>query len=149
MDNKKDFAELMAELSFELNKTINEKERYFASTFNISAAEFRCLTYFINTNRMSVRSLCKLMKLTPGRMTRILQSLEDKNLIVREIDRDDRRGIIVSLASRCLPYIKSLSETNIKMHEDIFSTIEPEKRGSIIMAMEELLSALKSWTGNL
>lgn len=149
MENKKDFAELMAELTFELNKTCNEKDRYFASMFKISSAELRCLSYFRNTNRISVSNLCKLMKLTPGRMTRILRSLEDKNLIVREIDRNDRRSIVVALASRCLPYIKSLNESNIKLHADILSVVEPEKRAAIISSMEELIRVLKTWTNNL
>lgn len=86
------------------------------------------------------------MKISPGRITHILTKLEEKELIVREKDPDDRRGINVALTSKCQPYIKNLNERHIKLHADILSGIEPDKRDTIITAMEDLIKALKSWS---
>jgi MarR family transcriptional regulator, multiple antibiotic resistance protein MarR len=149
MDQTQEQAELMAELTFELTRTCHEKERFFASMFNLTSAEFRCLRFFKTKDRLPIKELCNIMKISPGRITHILTKLEEKKLIVREKDPDDRRGINVVLTSKCQPYIKNLNESHVKLHADILSGIEPDKRDSIITAIEDLIRAIKSWSERL
>lgn len=139
-------AEMMADLTFELSKACHEKEHYFASMYDLTTAEFRALRLFRHTDTISVKELCREMKLTPGRITHILTSLEEKDLITREVDRSDRRSINVILTSKSIPFIKKINEGHKKLHLEILSGIESDKRESIICAMNELVKAIQSWS---
>jgi DNA-binding MarR family transcriptional regulator len=144
-----DLSAKMADLTCELAMTCNEKENYFASTFNLTPAEFKCLRLFTKTDSQSIKVISNLMKLTPGRITHILTALEKKNLIVRRLDPDDRRNVIVSLTSNSKPFIKTLNENHVKLHSEILDKIDPDKREIIIDAMSDVIKALKKWSDSL
>jgi DNA-binding MarR family transcriptional regulator len=153
IDNKEKnmavLSEKMADLTCELAQTCNEKENYFASTFNLTPAEFKCLRLFTKNDSVTIKTISILMKLTPGRITHILTSLEEKHLIVRELDAQDRRNVIVSLTSNSKPFIKNLNETHILLHTEILEKIDPEKREFVIEAMNDVIKALKKWSESL
>lgn len=136
----------MAHLTCELAKSCDSKERYFASLFNLTPAEFKCLRLFKNTKVLSIKEMISHLNITPGRITHILTSLETKKFITRKIDPTDKRNVQVTLTSRSEPFIKNLYESHIKLHEDILEKIEPEKRETVILAMKEVISALNLWS---
>lgn len=142
-------SEKMADLTCELAQTCNEKENYFASTFNLTPAEFKCLRLFTKNDSLSIKIISNLMKLTPGRITHILTSLEEKNLIERELDPLDRRNVIVSITSSSKPFIKNLNENHVKLHTEILNKIDPDKREFVIEAMNDVIKALKKWSESL
>lgn len=142
-------SEKMADLTCELAQTCNKKENYFASTFNLTPAEFKCLRLFTKNDSLSIKIISNLMKLTPGRITHILTSLEEKNLIERELDPLDRRNVIVSITSSSKPFIKNLNENHVKLHTEILNKIDPDKREFVIEAMNDVIKALKKWSESL
>lgn len=139
----------MAVLSCELSRTCQEKENYFASTFNLTPAEFKCLRLFTGKKSLSIKELTSFLNITPGRITHILTSLENKKFITRKIDQNDKRNIIVHLTSKSEPFIKNLNESHIQLHEQILGKIEPDKRDLVISAMEDLIKAMKKWSDSL
>lgn len=146
MDQVKNQAEQMADLTFELVKTWRDNELFLAEKFNLTPVEFKFLRFFRNSNSLNVKELVKLMNLTPGRITHIITSLEAKGLITREIDPDDRRGIVVILTELSLPLIKSLNENHVRLHTEVLSRMESEKIPSVISAMEELVRGFQKWS---
>ena len=138
-------AEEMAELTCELSRTCQEKENYFASQFNLTPAEFKCLRLFTNKKVLSIKEIAYHMSITPGRITHILTSLEAKKFITRKVDSSDKRNIQVFLTSRSEPFIKNLNENHIQLHEDILGRLDEDKRELIVSAMDDLVKALKDW----
>ncbi|MBU2493916.1 MAG: MarR family transcriptional regulator [Bacteroidetes bacterium] len=138
-------AKEMAHLTCDLARTCSEKENYFASMFNLTPAEFRCLRLFEDRNSMTIKELCRLMELTPGRITHILTSLEAKNFITRASDKQDKRNIIVTLTNKSLPFIKNVSDSHVKIHKEILEKIPQDKRDDVISALSEVLKALQEW----
>lgn len=138
-------AEEMAKLTCELAKTCNEKENNFASMFELTPAEFKCLRLFTQKNVLSIKELTFKLGLTPGRITHILTSLEAKKYVIRKIDPTDKRNIQVFLTPKSEPFIKDINEKHIKIHEDILDKIAHEKQESIISAMKEVIVALNLW----
>ncbi|MBL7129136.1 MAG: MarR family transcriptional regulator [Ignavibacteria bacterium] len=131
----------MLDLILQLVKICQFKEQYFASLYNLTTVELRCLQYFESHNSISVKELSKSMELTPGRITHILTSLEKKKLITREINKDDRRGINVCLTKKAIPFVKNMKENNVKFHEKLLRNIPEEKREIIRTALQELINA--------
>ena len=131
----------MLDLILQLVKICQFKEQYFASLYNLTTVELRCLQYFESHNSISVKELSKSMELTPGRITHILTSLEKKKLVTREINKDDRRGINVCLTKKAIPFVKNMKENYVKFHEKLLRNIPEEKREIIRTALQELINA--------
>ncbi len=139
-------ARSMAELTCALAKTCDMKENYFAAMFSLTPAEFKCLRLFTHKASLSIKELGKKLELTPGRITHILTSLEAKKFVIRQQDERDKRNVIVHLTNKSIPFLRNINENHIKIHKEILNNIEPEKRELVIAAMQEVLTALKTWT---
>ena len=142
-------AEAMADLTCELAKTCNDKENYFASLFNLTPAEFKCLRLFTKTNSLTIKTISVMMNLTPGRITHILTSLEKKKFVKRKTDPYDKRNVIVTLTANSEPFLKNLTASHIKLHEDILGNIEASKRSELISSIKLLIHALRTWSTSL
>lgn len=138
-------AKEMANLTCNLARACGEKENYFASMFNLTPAEFRCLRLFEDKNSMTVKELGQIMELTPGRITHIITSLEAKNFVKRTSDPKDKRNIIVSLTNKSVPFIKNVTDSHVKIHKEILERIPVDKREDVISAMGEVVKALQEW----
>lgn len=145
-DTRISLAEEMARITCELAKICTQKENYFASLFNLTPAEFKCLRLFTNKKVLSIKEITYQLQITPGRITHILTSLESKKFITRKIDTTDKRNVLVNLTTKSEPFIRNLNESHIKLHEEIIEKIEPEKREIIIDAMKEVIVALNLWS---
>lgn len=141
-------AELMSHLTCELSRTCINKEHFFAAKYDLTPAEFRCLRLFRESPSIAIKSIAIQMKLTPGRITHILTSLEAKKYVERKIDQKDKRNVIVHLTESSKPFLKVVNDNHIKLHEDILRKLPEDKREFIIESMEELIKALKTWSDN-
>ena len=64
-------------------------------------------------------ALAKELELSPSRLTRILDTLEKRNLIVRTISEADRRGVLVSLTADGDKLIERYSCSGITIPEEL------------------------------
>lgn len=138
-------AQTMAELTCELSRLCQEKENYFASMFNITPAEFKCLKLFIKKKSQTLKEIKDALKLTPGRITHILTSLENKNFIKRSTDPNDHRNVNVNITPKCEPFLINISESHSKLHQEILERIDGTKREATLETMKEIIVALKAW----
>ncbi len=141
-------AEKLAQLTFLLARVCEEKENYFTKLYNLSNAEFRCMRFLNCDCFSSLKELSGSMRLTPGRITQIITTLEEKKLLTREIDQNDRRNIKIRLTESAKPYIKNVTEKHFMLHEKVLEQISLETRDSVLMAMQELLDSLLKWSKN-
>lgn len=140
-----DNIEPVAELICELTRNCNIKEEYFASSFNLSPTEVRFLKLLAVTPTYSIRELRDILKLTPGRITHILTSLEDKKLISRTLDPNDKRVIIVNLMPKAAPLISNLQQNYHELHKKILQSVKEEEMEKILSSLEILVDVFKKW----
>ena len=146
-DTDREQAEQMVEVTFALEKACQAKEHYFVGQYNLTTAEFRCLRELSSRHDgKAIKDLATAMNLSSGRITHILTALEKKNLITREIDPEDRRGIRVKLTATAIPFIEKMVEDYLELHQSILKNIEPEKRDLLITTMQELIKSLRQWS---
>jgi len=135
----------LADLTFHLLAHCREKEIRFAEKHGLTQAEFRCLRYFGANECMNNKQISERMKLTPGRLTRIIDSLITKNYMMREIDPTDRRYMRVNLSENGNFIVQQLNNNYVDVHRDILSGIDLQYQKPMINAMNHLVSALKKW----
>lgn len=137
--------EPVAELICELTRNCNIKEEYFASSFNLSPTEVRFLKLFAVSPTYSIKELRDTLKLTPGRITHILSSLEVKKLVQRTMDPKDKRVIVVHLLPKAAPLISNLQQNYHELHNRILQNVKQEEMGKILSSLEILVDVFKKW----
>jgi len=133
------YANVISKLTFEMEKVCRTKEVFFCDSINITPVEFRCLRYLLKATFAQLKELASNMDLTPSRVTSLLNSLEKKGYIIREIDKEDRRIIKVALTSIGRDFAKNIQDKYVKFHEDILSSIDDENK------LENMLFSLKNF----
>lgn len=144
--NKNLEAKSLADLICEIAKICKEKEEYFAARFNLSPAEFKCLRLFTYEKAIPIKELTQLMNLTPGRITHILTSLENKKFVVRKHDPKDRRNITVVLKKKSQPFIEDLIENHKMLQEKLLRKIDKDKQETVVEALNSLMEAIRLWS---
>ncbi len=134
-----------AELICELTRYCNIKEEYFAASFHLSPTEVKFLKLFTFQDVISIKNLREKLKLSPGRVTHILQSLEAKKLLSRIPDETDKRNQIVKLLPKAIPLIKNLQSNYINLHKDILKNVKQTEIKNIYSSLNILVSVFKKW----
>ncbi len=138
-ENLKQYAADISKLTFDMQKVCNTKEVFFCKSINLTPIEFRCLRYLLKTTFSQVKDLAENMDLTPSRITNLLNSLEKKGHLLREISDKDRRIIKVTLTTEGKEFATDIKDKYIKYHEDILSSIENETQ------LKDMLYNLKNF----
>jgi len=86
------------------------------------------------------------MELSNSRLTRILDGLVEKEVVTREVSRQDRRVILVELSARGQRIQKTLTERYLRTHQEILDLLPEGAVDSVIAAMEKLEEAMHEWT---
>ena len=135
----------LADLTFSLLSSCQEKESRLAAQHGLTQAEFRCLRLFGAEETLNNKKIAERMGLSPSRLTRIIDGLVQKEYIVREINNADRRNMRVSLSSRGVEIVHLLNQTYIDIHKEILFNIDESQHQPLICAMTNLLSAVQQW----
>lgn len=146
---EKEQAKLMADLTLQMEKFCRVKESFFASKFDLTPVEFRCLRIIKDNFEVPSKTLVKTMNLSPGRITHLVDSLEKKGLVSRKMDPNDRRSILVRLTEDALVFLEKIQDEYIQLHEEILKYLPKGKRVEIFNNLEYLFMALKDWSNKL
>lgn len=136
---------ILAELICDLTRNCNIKEEYFASSFNLSPTEVRFLKLFAFQKSFSIKELKEKLALSSGRITHILQSLEEKKLLIRYQDENDKRNILVKLLPKAYPLIDNLLNNYDRLHRDILKNVKSTEIENIYASLQILVDVFKKW----
>lgn len=142
---KETTATRLANLTFSLLANCQEKEIHLAELHGLTQAEFRCLRLFGKDESINNKTIAERMKLSPSRLTRIIDGLVKKQYISREIDSNDRRNMRVALSRKGKSLVQQLNKAYVDIHEEILQDINPMYHDQLILAMTHLLEALEKW----
>jgi DNA-binding MarR family transcriptional regulator len=85
--------------------------------------------------------------LTTGAMTTRIDHLEERRLVQREPDPDDRRGVRISLTKRGVTVIDRAVESRLAAAESAVSCLSPGERSAIERSLRKLLLSLGPSSG--
>jgi len=138
-------AERLADLTFSLLQRCQEKEARLAEEHGLFQAEFRCLRLFGFDESLNNTQISKRMKLSASRLTRIIDGLEKRGYMQREIDQKDRRNMRVFLSRRGKILTNKLNKAFIDLHSEILQDIDVAQHEPLITAMGHLQLAIEKW----
>jgi len=135
----------LAEITSLLFANCNEKETRYAAKYGVSIVESRCIRKLHEKKQLTVNQLAQEMSLTSSRVTRIIDGLVAKKMVVRESGENDRRVYNLSLTPKGEKLAKELIEDHIKIHEEIIKKIPEEYHHSMIEILRRLNKAVEYW----
>lgn len=135
----------IAELTFQLLASCQEKEERLSEQLKITVSEFRCLRAFRGDRELPIKTLVNRINLSGSRLTRILETLEHKGYLLRTIGLKDRRSINVSLSKKGIELSNKLEERYLQIHEEILTGIPKDMHMPLIGGLQKMLFALEEW----
>ena len=144
MSEKQD-AEMLANLTFNLLIRCQEKEAHLAEQHNLLEAELKCLRNIGSEESINNKDFSERMNLSPSRITRIIDGLVKKGYIQREIDMSDRRNMKINLSRKGENLTNKINKSFIEIHKEILEEIDVSQHESLLIAMENLHSAIERW----
>lgn len=145
-DSKTIQAERLADLTFELLDRCHEKQEIIAGKVGLTVAEFKVMRAFRGDGQLTGQELSNRVQLSGSRMTRILDGLVEKQIVRRDIGMKDRRTMEISLTEKGQLITQKLQQSYVGAHVDIMKFLPANAGESVILAMEKLRDAMKSWT---
>ncbi len=133
------------ELATKLLKDLwdNRPNRFNNVLDDFNKGEFGLLNYiYFETKEVSAGILSEKMQVSTARIASILNSLETKKLIKRNIGVDDKRKVVVELTSKGNEIIKSYQEDIVNKVTYIISKIGQEKAKQYFDIMLEINSII-------
>jgi len=144
-DEKVKDASRLANLTFTLLSTCQQKESILAEQYGLTQSEFRCLKMFDKKETLNNKTIAKRMNLSASRLTRIIDGLVAKGYTEREINPSDRRNMDVNLSKKGTNLVQKLDLAYVNIHKELLDDIEESQHKPLIYAMTNLLGAMERW----
>ena len=138
-------AEMLANLTFNLLARCQEKEARLAEQNKLLEAELKCLRIMDLEESINNQDVADRMNLSPSRITRIIDGLVKKGYILREIDREDRRNMKISLTEKGVNLTNKINNAFVEIHKEILKDIDNSQHESLLITMGNLQSAVEKW----
>ncbi|MFW6081592.1 MAG: MarR family winged helix-turn-helix transcriptional regulator [Desulfosalsimonas sp.] len=113
-----------------------------AQQMGLPCAEIRCLLLFGDERYLTVKGIAQRLEVAKSRVTKLVNSMNEKGLIERGEDPEDGRVRLLRLTrqgSRIVERIQGFQKT---MLAKILEKLDPEERRRVISGLELLRSAM-------
>lgn len=102
-------------------------------------------TLFIlhSEEEMNMSRFCRILNMEKGSFTSVIDSLVDKDLVLRQRDNDDRRKVYIRLSEKGKDYIEKEIDIMISYIENKLSVLSKEDLSSFIQAIDNLSEITK------
>ncbi|QLH43206.1 MAG: MarR family transcriptional regulator [Coxiellaceae bacterium] len=94
---------------------------------NLTPGQFGALEALLHLGPLNQSQLAKKLLSTKGNITLIIDNLEKRNLVKREVDTQDRRLTIVHLTAMGTALIQRIFPDHVAAIVKIFSVLTPEE----------------------
>ncbi len=94
---------------------------------NITSAQDLLLTIIDTNTNLTIREIADKLEITPSAASQQVSKLEEMNYLKREINKKNRREILVSLAVKGAEYIKKQEKIDLIITEKLYAQLGEEK----------------------
>lgn len=119
-------------------------EKSDASCCGISLAQCHAIVEIGRRGTMSLVELADLLSLDKSTMSRTINNLVEADLVLRELDTENRRYVIIQLTDNGKDVFKSTEESMNSYYQSIFSSIPEDKRNQMLESLQLLTSAVEA-----
>ncbi|WP_414053795.1 MarR family winged helix-turn-helix transcriptional regulator [Macrococcus equi] len=129
-------------LSRSISRGLIELEKDGASCCGLPMLQSHILIELGDTSDISLNELSNKLSSDKASVSRAVQSLVEKEFVVRKTEERDRRSVILSLSSKGLKNVQNISEEMEHYTIQILSHFNPEEIENLFYYLEKLDNAL-------
>lgn len=140
---KKNLSNELRELLRILVRDLGILEKSDASCCGISLAQCHAIVEIGRADKISLVDLADILGLDKSTMSRTINNLVDAGLVLRELDMENRRYVIIQLTDNGKSIFQNTEESMNNYYLDVFNSIPEDKRNQIIESLQLLTSAVE------
>ncbi len=122
----------------ELVKVYQFRDRKNICYYDVSVTQCYALDALMILGSMSQNNLAQHLYLDKSTASRVVDSLENKGYLNREIDANDARSKILSVTPEGVELYKKIEHDLIKEMQNLIEDLDPEIRGATIHLISRL-----------
>ena len=135
---------ILRELLRILVRDLGILEKSDASCCGISIAQCYAIVEIGRRGRITLVELADLLGLDKSTMSRTINNLVEADLVLRELDMENRRYVIIQLTDNGRTVFKSTEESMNSYYQSILSSIPEDKRNQVLESLRLLTSAVEA-----
>ena len=124
------------------NLGVLEKDE--ASCCGVTIGQCHAIVENGRAGEISLNDLADLLNLDKSTMSRTVNNLVENDLVVRELDNEDRRYVKIKLTEKGYKAFKRIEETMEQYYRSVLGSIPENKRAQVMESLQLLLEALKN-----
>lgn len=130
---------MMMQDIFALSKLAQLHNSRWLKTYDISSSEHSVMVYLAMHESSNQERIAQYMLLDKGTIARILTKLEDKMLLTRCANPNNRRENLISLTPAGLKLVQELATVSEQLGQKLLADIPPQE----VAAFEDVLKRLR------
>jgi DNA-binding MarR family transcriptional regulator len=95
--------------------------------------------------RMTQQALAEALFMDPAQLTRLLRQLEDKGLIRKEMDQNDRRIRHIVLVEENNQVIEQMLQVHAKLNQEVMNQFSAEEKPQLEKMLTKLRDVTAAW----
>jgi DNA-binding MarR family transcriptional regulator len=114
--------------------------------FGITRADFDVLATLRRSGkpfRLTPTALSRAMMISSGGTTKRIDRLEERGLLRRSPDPNDRRGVVVELTPRGTKLVDDAVEAHVADEQRVLAPLRPAERKTLVRLLDALLEPLE------
>ncbi|WP_033166253.1 MarR family transcriptional regulator [Clostridium sp. KNHs205] len=119
-------------------------EKSDASCCGISIAQCHAIVEIGRRGKITLVELADLLGLDKSTMSRTINNLVEADLVLRELDTENRRYVIIQLTDNGRTVFKNTEENMNSYFQSVFRTIPEDKRNQVLESLQLLASAVEA-----
>ena len=108
------------------------------ASHHLSEQQWRVMRVLGEAGELDASELAARASLLPPSLTRILRTLEQRSLVTRRVDEQDRRRVILAITPKCLELICKLTVEGSSKFANLLNQFGPEKWDELLNLLNEL-----------
>jgi len=103
----------------DLHNNMMHELREKAMKFNFTFSQIEVLRYVIKKKNPTMKDIANYLHITPPSVTVIIESLNKKGFLKREVDKDDQRIIRIIITSKALKIFNTFKNKKLEIFKKI------------------------------
>jgi DNA-binding MarR family transcriptional regulator len=110
----------------------------YRPAYGISPPEWKVMAQLALHAPMSATEAGKRTSLMPDKVTRAVDGLVAKGLVVRRLDRDDKRRVVLSLSAKGARAFAAIDRVRYQIESEMLASLESEEIRALHRALEKI-----------
>jgi MarR family transcriptional regulator, 2-MHQ and catechol-resistance regulon repressor len=137
MNEEKDILKLTTVLF----RTMNNVEAVIKKDikgYQLNATEFGTLELLYNRGSQPIQSICNRLLMANSSMTYTIDKLEDRGLITRVVDEQDRRNTLIDLSNEGKTFFDSIFPNHIETLQAMYQKLTNDEIKTLIESLKKI-----------